>query len=117
MSRHKSEEKNWNISVGEKVQAVASIIFKFKKFRTTEIFPSAGHPSKMSKQGIRALFREVIKNPKVELAKTITSVKFTTWLSVCQKKPICTIPRFISSQEDPQAWSAPNTTVPISLTA
>jgi hypothetical protein len=41
---------------------VASIILKWKKFETTETLSKAGHVSKLSNQGRRALVREVTKN-------------------------------------------------------
>jgi hypothetical protein len=44
---------------------VASIILKWKKFRTTKTLPRAGLPAKLSNRGRRALVREVTKNPTV----------------------------------------------------
>lgn len=97
-----------------KVQVVASVIFKLKKFRTIETPHLAGHPSNLSKQGIRGLFREVTKNPVVKMEHqrycmelveaarmTISLMKATRWLTVHQKEPICIIPKFISSHEEP----------------
>ncbi|KAI3354309.1 hypothetical protein L3Q82_018496, partial [Scortum barcoo] len=56
-----------NISAALKVpmSTVASIIHKWKKFRTTRTLPRAGRPSKLSDRGKRALVREVTKNPMV----------------------------------------------------
>ncbi|KAG2466374.1 TC1A transposase, partial [Polypterus senegalus] len=71
VSRHKSGEGYRKISAVLKVpmSAVASIIRKWKKFKTTRTLPTAGRPSKLSDEGRRALVREVTKNPKVTLSK------------------------------------------------
>ncbi|KAI3362849.1 hypothetical protein L3Q82_001885 [Scortum barcoo] len=51
------------------MSTVASIIHKWKKFRTTRTLPRAGRPSKLSDRGKRALVREVTKNPMVTLSE------------------------------------------------
>ncbi|KAG2461362.1 CHD6 protein, partial [Polypterus senegalus] len=48
---------------------VASIIHKWKKFKTTRTLPRAGQPSKLSDRGRMALVREVTKNPMVTLSE------------------------------------------------
>ena len=65
--RKKSGEGYRKNSAALKVpmSTVASIIRKWKKFRTTRTLPSAGRPSKLSDRGRRALVREVTKNPMV----------------------------------------------------
>ncbi|KAG2459935.1 TCB1 transposase, partial [Polypterus senegalus] len=67
--RHKSGEGYRKISAALKdpMSTVASIIRKWKKFKTTRTLPGAGRPSKLSDQGRRALVREVTKNPMVTL--------------------------------------------------
>ncbi|KAG2468313.1 TCB1 transposase, partial [Polypterus senegalus] len=87
MSEHKSSMKSKELSVDlrgtnlgkvtEKFLAalkvpmstVASIIRKWKKFKTTRTIPRAGRPSKLSNWGRRALVREVTKNPMVTLSE------------------------------------------------
>ena len=44
-----------------------TIILKWKKFGTTNSLPKAGHQSKLSNRGRRALDREVTKNTRVPL--------------------------------------------------
>ncbi|KAG2455796.1 TCB1 transposase, partial [Polypterus senegalus] len=70
VSRHKSGEGYRKISSALKVpmSTVASIICKWKKFKTTRTLPRAGWPSKLNDQGRRALVREVTKNPMVTLS-------------------------------------------------
>ncbi|KAI3370451.1 hypothetical protein L3Q82_025216, partial [Scortum barcoo] len=51
------------------MSTVASIIHKWKKFRTTRTLPRAGRPSKLSDRGKRALVREVTKNLMVTLSE------------------------------------------------
>ena len=67
VSRHRSGEGYQIISAALKVpkHTVAFIILKWKKFGTTKTLPRAGHPSKLSNRGRRALVREVTKNPMV----------------------------------------------------
>ena len=69
MSRHRSEEGYQNIYVALKVpkNTVASIILKWKKFRTTKTLPRAGHTAKLSNSRRRALGREMPNNPMVTL--------------------------------------------------
>ena len=69
--RNKSGEGYRKISAALKVpmSTVASIILKWKKFRTTRTLPRAGRPSKLSDRGRRALVREVTKNPMVTLSE------------------------------------------------
>ncbi|KAG2457768.1 TC1A transposase, partial [Polypterus senegalus] len=71
VSRHKSGEGYRKISAALKVpmSTVASIIRKWKKFKTTRTLPRAGRPSKLSNRGRRALVREVTKNPMVTLSE------------------------------------------------
>uniref|UniRef100_A0A8C4T2K1 Transposase Tc1-like domain-containing protein n=1 Tax=Erpetoichthys calabaricus TaxID=27687 RepID=A0A8C4T2K1_ERPCA len=71
VSRHKSGEGYRNISAALKVpmSTVASIIRKWKKFKTTRTLPRAGRPSKLSDRGRRALVREVTKKPMVTLSE------------------------------------------------
>jgi hypothetical protein len=52
---------------------VASIILKWKKFRTTETLPRAGPPATLSYRGRRALVREVTKNPMITLTELQSS--------------------------------------------
>ena len=61
VSRHRSGEGYQNIFAAMEFpkNTVASIILKWKKFRTTKTLPRAGHPAKLSNQGRRAL----AKNP------------------------------------------------------
>ncbi|KAG2456859.1 TCB1 transposase, partial [Polypterus senegalus] len=71
VSRHKSGEGYRKISAALKVlmSTVASIIRKWKKFKTTRTLPRAGWQSKLSDRGRRALVREVTKNPIVTLSE------------------------------------------------
>ncbi|KAG2463316.1 TCB1 transposase, partial [Polypterus senegalus] len=71
VSRHKSEESYRKISAALKVpiSTVASIIRKWKKFKTTRTLSRAGRPSKLSDRGRRALVRKVTKNPMVILSE------------------------------------------------
>ncbi|KAG2465365.1 TCB1 transposase, partial [Polypterus senegalus] len=71
VSRHKSGEGYRKSSAALKVpvSTVASIIQKWKKFKTTRTLPRAGRPSKLSDRGRRALVREVTKNPMVTLSE------------------------------------------------
>jgi hypothetical protein len=71
VSRHRSGEGYKNISAALKIvkNTVASIILKWKKFRTTKTLLGAGRPAKLSNQGGRALAREVTKNPMVTLTE------------------------------------------------
>ena len=71
VSRHRSGEGYQNISTALKVpkNTVASIILKWKKFRTTKTLPRAGRPAKLSNRGRRVLVREVTKNPMVTLTE------------------------------------------------
>ncbi|KAG2460510.1 TC1A transposase, partial [Polypterus senegalus] len=71
VSRHKSGGGYRNISVALKVpmSTVASIIHKWKKFKTTRSLPRAGWPSLLSDRGRRALVREVTKNLMVTLSE------------------------------------------------
>ncbi|KAG2458101.1 TCB1 transposase, partial [Polypterus senegalus] len=71
VSKHKSGEGYRKISAALKVpmSTVASIIRKWKKFKTTRTLPRAGRPSKLSDRGRRALVREVTKNPMVTLSE------------------------------------------------
>ena len=68
---NKSGEGYRKFSAALKVpmSTVASIICKWKKFRTTRTLPRAGQPSKLSDGGRRALVREVTKNPIVTLSE------------------------------------------------
>jgi hypothetical protein len=69
--RHRSGEGYQKMSAALKVpkNMVASIILKWKKFRTTKTFHRAGHPANLSNRGRRALFREVTKNSMVTLTE------------------------------------------------
>uniref|UniRef100_A0A8C4SMH5 Transposase n=1 Tax=Erpetoichthys calabaricus TaxID=27687 RepID=A0A8C4SMH5_ERPCA len=69
--RHKSGEGYRKNSAALKVpmSTVASIIRKWKKFKTTRTLPRAGRPSKLSDRERRALVREVTKNPMVTLSE------------------------------------------------
>ncbi|KAG2460748.1 TCB1 transposase, partial [Polypterus senegalus] len=69
--RHKSGDCYREMSAALKVpvSTVASIICKWKKFKTTRTLPRAGGPSKLSDRGKRALVREVTKNPMVTLSE------------------------------------------------
>ncbi|KAG2468811.1 TC1A transposase, partial [Polypterus senegalus] len=71
VSRHKYGECYRTISAALKVpmSTVASIIRKWKKFKTIRTLPRAGWPSKLSDRGRRALVREVTKNPMVTLSE------------------------------------------------
>lgn len=51
------------------MSTVASIIYKWKEFRTTRTLPRAGWLSKLSDLGTRAFVREVTKNPMVTLSE------------------------------------------------
>uniref|UniRef100_A0AAZ3PYF7 Paired domain-containing protein n=1 Tax=Oncorhynchus tshawytscha TaxID=74940 RepID=A0AAZ3PYF7_ONCTS len=75
VSRHRSGEGYQNISAALKIpkNTVASILFKWKKFRTTKTLPRAGHPAKLSDWGKRALVRKVTKNPMVTLTELQSS--------------------------------------------
>ena len=75
VSRHRSEEGYQNISTALKVSknTVASIIIKWKKFRTPKTLPRAGRPAKLSNRERRALVREVTKNPMVTLTELQSS--------------------------------------------
>ena len=52
---------------------MASIILKWKKFRTTKTLHRAGHQAKLSNWGRRTLVREVTKNLMVTLTKLQSS--------------------------------------------
>ena len=69
--RKKSGEGYRKNSAALKVpmSTVASIIRKWKKFRTTRPLPRAGRPSKLNDSGRRVLVREVTKNPMVTLSE------------------------------------------------
>ena len=69
VSRHRYGEGYQQMSAALKVpkNTVASIILKWKKLGTTQTFPRAGHPAKLSNRGRRALVREVTKNLMVTL--------------------------------------------------
>jgi len=80
VARHRSGQgyKNTDLAkVTKKISAalkvpkstVASIILKWKTFRTTRTLPRAGRPAKLSYRGRRALVREVKKNPKITVAE------------------------------------------------
>ncbi|KAG2461535.1 TCB1 transposase, partial [Polypterus senegalus] len=71
VSRHKSGEGYRKMSAALKVlmSTVASIIRKWKKFKTTMTLPRASLPSKLSDRGRRALVREVTKNLMVTLSE------------------------------------------------
>ncbi|KAG2459621.1 TCB1 transposase, partial [Polypterus senegalus] len=71
VSRHKSGEGYRKISAALKVpmSTVASVIRKWKKFKTTRTLHRAGRPSKLEDRGRRALDREVAKNPMVTLSE------------------------------------------------
>ncbi|KAG2460963.1 TCB1 transposase, partial [Polypterus senegalus] len=71
VSWHKSGEGYRKLSAALKVPmtTVASIIRKWKKFKTTRTLPRAGRPSKLSDRGRRALVRDVTKNPMVTLSE------------------------------------------------
>ena len=73
--RHRSGEGYQKMSAALKVpkNAVASIILKYKKFGTTTTLPRAGHPTKLSNWGRRALVREVTMNPMVTLTELQSS--------------------------------------------
>ena len=75
MSRHSSGEGYKKISAALKVlkNTVASIILKWKKFRTTKTLPRACHPAKLSNRGRRALVRKVTKNPMFTLTELQSS--------------------------------------------
>ena len=64
VSRHRSGEGYQKMSGALKVpkNTVASIILKWKKFGTIKTLPRAGHLTKLSNRGRRALVREVTKN-------------------------------------------------------
>uniref|UniRef100_A0AAY4D5G9 Transposase Tc1-like domain-containing protein n=1 Tax=Denticeps clupeoides TaxID=299321 RepID=A0AAY4D5G9_9TELE len=71
VSKHKSGEGYRKISAALDVpmSTVASIIRKWKKFKTTRTLPRAGRPPKLSDRGRRAIVREVTKNPMVTLSE------------------------------------------------
>jgi hypothetical protein len=71
VSSHRSGEGHQNFSATLKVpkNTVASIILKWKKFRTTKTLPKA----KLSILLRRALVREVTKNPMVTLTELYSS--------------------------------------------
>lgn len=50
------------------MKTVASIFDKWKKFRTTNILPRTGWPSKQSNWGSRVLVSEVTKNTTITLS-------------------------------------------------
>jgi hypothetical protein len=64
-------DKVKNISALLKVpkNTVASILLKWKMFRSTKTLPRSGHPTKLSNRGRRALVREVNKNLMVSLTE------------------------------------------------
>ena len=51
----------------------ASIILKWKKFKTTKTLPTVVRPAKLSNQGRRAMVREMAKNSIVTLTELQTS--------------------------------------------
>ena len=59
MSRHRSGEGYQKMPVALKVpkNTVASIILKWKKFRTTKILLIVGHPAKLGNPGGKGLGR------------------------------------------------------------
>ena len=61
------EAQIWGLKVPK--NTVASIILKWKKFRTTKTLPRAGRPAKLSNQGRTALVMEVTKYPMVTLTE------------------------------------------------
>ena len=65
VSRHRSGEGYQKMYAALKVpkNTVASIILKCKKCGTTKTLPRAGRPAKLGNREIRALVREVTKNP------------------------------------------------------
>ena len=69
--RNKAGEGYRKMSAALKVpmSTLASIIRKWKKFRTTRTLPRAGRPSKLSDRRRRALVREVTNNPMVTLSE------------------------------------------------
>ncbi|XP_051784574.1 mediator of RNA polymerase II transcription subunit 21 isoform X1 [Erpetoichthys calabaricus] len=71
VSMNKSGEGYRKISAALKVpmSTVASIIRKWKKFKTTRTLPRAGRPSKLSDQRRRALVMGVTKNPMATLSE------------------------------------------------
>ncbi|KAG2461068.1 TCB1 transposase, partial [Polypterus senegalus] len=71
VSRHKSGEGFRKSSAALKVpmSTVASIIRKWKNFKTTKTLPRAGWPSKLSDWGRSTFVREVTKNPLVTLSE------------------------------------------------
>ena len=69
--RQTSGEGYQNISAALKVpkNTVASIILKWKKFRTTMTLPRAGRPAKLSNRWRKAFVREVAKHLMVTLTE------------------------------------------------
>ena len=76
VSRHKSGERDQNISAALKVpkNTVASVILKWKKFGTIKTLIRAGRQAKLSNRGRRALVREGTKNPMITLPELMTSL-------------------------------------------
>ena len=77
VTRHRSGEGYQKMSAALKVpkNTVASVILKWKKFRTVKTLPRAGRPAKLSRWGRRALVREVTNNPMV----TLTDARVNRW--------------------------------------
>ena len=75
VSSHRSGEGYQKMCAALKFSknTVASIILKWKKFRTTKTLPRAGRSAKLSNQGRRALGREVtlteLQSSSVEMGK------------------------------------------------
>src|SRR4029434_5141619 len=71
ISRHRSGEGYGKISAALQVpkSIVATIIHKWKKFRTTKNLPRPDSPAKLRNWGRRALAREVSRNPRVTLTE------------------------------------------------
>ena len=74
VSRHRLGQGYQNISAALKIpkNTAASIILKWKKFRTTKTL-RAGRLAKLSNQGRRALVSEVTKNPMGTLTELQSS--------------------------------------------
>jgi hypothetical protein len=90
--RYRSGEGYQNISAVLKVpkNTVASINLKWKKFGTTKTLPRAGCLAKLSNRVIRALVKEVTKNPMITLTELLCGDGriFQTDNHICSTPPI-----------------------------
>ena len=89
---HRSGDGDQKMSATLKVpnNTVASIIVKWKKFRTTKTVFRAGRPAKLSNRGRRALVREVTKNSMVTLTEFLcgNGITFQKDNHLCSTPPI-----------------------------